>query len=34
MVQLSGIDSLEKKLELKISSLDRIGEDIRILARL
>jgi diaminohydroxyphosphoribosylaminopyrimidine deaminase/5-amino-6-(5-phosphoribosylamino)uracil reductase len=34
MVQLSGIDSLEKKLELKITSLDRIGEDIRILARL
>ena len=34
MVQLTGISSLEQKVKLKISSLDRIGDDIRILARL
>jgi diaminohydroxyphosphoribosylaminopyrimidine deaminase/5-amino-6-(5-phosphoribosylamino)uracil reductase len=34
MVQLSGISSLDQKVKLKIASLDRIGDDIRILARL
>jgi hypothetical protein len=34
MVDLSGIDDLEKRPKLKIQSLDRIGDDIRILARL
>ena len=34
MVDLPGIDDLEKRPKLKIQSLDRIGDDIRILARL
>ena len=34
MVALSGISSLDEKVRLKIMSLDRIGDDIRILARL
>jgi diaminohydroxyphosphoribosylaminopyrimidine deaminase/5-amino-6-(5-phosphoribosylamino)uracil reductase len=34
MVQLSGISSLDQKVKLNISSLERIGDDIRILARL
>ncbi len=33
MVQLPGISSLDQKLKLRISSLERVGEDIRILAR-
>jgi len=33
MVDLSGIASLEQKVKTKIVSLDRIGDDIRILAR-
>ncbi|MFY9314863.1 MAG: bifunctional diaminohydroxyphosphoribosylaminopyrimidine deaminase/5-amino-6-(5-phosphoribosylamino)uracil reductase RibD [Burkholderiales bacterium] len=33
MVQLSGISSLDQKVKLRISSLDRVGDDIRILAR-
>ena len=34
MLALSGISSLNQKIKLKIASLDRIGDDIRILARL
>ena len=34
MVELFGMESLDKRTKLKIASLDRIGEDIRILARL
>jgi len=34
MVELPGIESLETRTRLKIASLDRVGEDIRILARL
>ena len=34
MVDLPGFDALEKRPKLKIQSLDRIGDDIRILARL
>jgi diaminohydroxyphosphoribosylaminopyrimidine deaminase/5-amino-6-(5-phosphoribosylamino)uracil reductase len=34
MVQLPGISSLDQKVKLHISSLERIGDDIRILARL
>jgi len=34
MVDLPGFDDLEKRPKLKIQSLDRIGDDIRILARL
>ena len=34
MLALSGIYSLDEKIKLKIASLDRIGDDIRILARL
>jgi diaminohydroxyphosphoribosylaminopyrimidine deaminase/5-amino-6-(5-phosphoribosylamino)uracil reductase len=34
MVDLSGISSLDQKLKLRLASLDRIGGDIRILARL
>jgi diaminohydroxyphosphoribosylaminopyrimidine deaminase/5-amino-6-(5-phosphoribosylamino)uracil reductase len=34
MLALSGITSLDQKIKLKIASLDRIGDDIRILARL
>ena len=34
MFALPGIASLEQKIKLKIASLDRIGDDIRILARL
>jgi diaminohydroxyphosphoribosylaminopyrimidine deaminase/5-amino-6-(5-phosphoribosylamino)uracil reductase len=33
MVQLSGILSLDQKIKLRIASFDRIGDDIRILAR-
>jgi len=33
MVDLSGIASLEQKIKTKLVSLDRIGDDIRILAR-
>jgi diaminohydroxyphosphoribosylaminopyrimidine deaminase/5-amino-6-(5-phosphoribosylamino)uracil reductase len=34
MVDLPGFDALEKRPKLKIQSLERIGDDIRILARL
>jgi diaminohydroxyphosphoribosylaminopyrimidine deaminase/5-amino-6-(5-phosphoribosylamino)uracil reductase len=34
MLALTGIASLDQKIKLKIASLDRIGDDIRILARL
>ena len=34
MLALPGISSLDQKIETKILSLDRIGDDIRILARL
>ena len=34
MVDLPGFDELEKRPKLKIRSLDRVGDDIRILARL
>ena len=34
MLALSGITSLEQKVKLNIASLDRVGDDIRILARL
>jgi diaminohydroxyphosphoribosylaminopyrimidine deaminase/5-amino-6-(5-phosphoribosylamino)uracil reductase len=34
MVDLPGCDDLEQRPKLKIQSLDRIGDDIRILARL
>jgi diaminohydroxyphosphoribosylaminopyrimidine deaminase/5-amino-6-(5-phosphoribosylamino)uracil reductase len=34
MLALSGISSLDQKIKTKIQSLDRIGDDIRILARL
>jgi diaminohydroxyphosphoribosylaminopyrimidine deaminase/5-amino-6-(5-phosphoribosylamino)uracil reductase len=33
MLDLPAFESLEKKLRLKISSVDRLGEDLRILAR-
>jgi diaminohydroxyphosphoribosylaminopyrimidine deaminase/5-amino-6-(5-phosphoribosylamino)uracil reductase len=33
MVDLPGFDDLEKRPKLKIQSLDRVGDDIRILAR-
>ncbi len=33
MVDLSGIDALEKRRKLRIQSLERVGDDIRILAR-
>jgi len=33
MLALSGITSLDQKIKMKISSMDRIGDDIRILAR-
>ena len=33
MVDLPGFDNLEKRPKLKIKSLDRVGDDIRILAR-
>ena len=33
MVALSGISSLDEKIKLKILSLDRVGDDVRILAR-
>jgi len=34
VVDLPGFSSLDKKITLKIASLDRVGDDIRILARL
>ena len=34
MLALSGITSLDQKVKLNIASLDRVGDDIRILARL
>jgi diaminohydroxyphosphoribosylaminopyrimidine deaminase/5-amino-6-(5-phosphoribosylamino)uracil reductase len=34
MLELSGISSLDQKVKLNIASLDRVGDDIRILARL
>ena len=34
MLSLSGISSLEEKIKMKITSLERIGDDIRILARI
>jgi diaminohydroxyphosphoribosylaminopyrimidine deaminase/5-amino-6-(5-phosphoribosylamino)uracil reductase len=34
MLSLAGISSLDKRINVKIASLDRIGDDIRILARL
>jgi diaminohydroxyphosphoribosylaminopyrimidine deaminase/5-amino-6-(5-phosphoribosylamino)uracil reductase len=34
MVDLRGIASLDRRIKLRIASLDRIGDDIRILARL
>ena len=33
MLSLAGISSLEEKIKLKMTSLERIGDDIRILAR-
>jgi hypothetical protein len=33
MVDLPGFDDLEKRPRLKIQSLEKIGDDIRILAR-
>jgi len=33
MLALSGISSLDQRLKLRIASMDRIGEDLRILAR-
>jgi diaminohydroxyphosphoribosylaminopyrimidine deaminase/5-amino-6-(5-phosphoribosylamino)uracil reductase len=33
MLALSGISSLDHKIKMKISSMDRVGDDIRILAR-
>lgn len=33
MLALSGISSLDQKIKIKIASMDRIGDDIRILAR-
>jgi diaminohydroxyphosphoribosylaminopyrimidine deaminase/5-amino-6-(5-phosphoribosylamino)uracil reductase len=33
MLALSGISSLDKRIKIKIASVDRIGEDLRILAR-
>jgi len=33
MLSLAGISSLEEKIKLKLTSLERVGEDIRILAR-
>ena len=33
MLDLPGIDSLEKRLKLKLLSTDRVGDDLRILAR-
>ena len=34
MLALTGISSLDEKIKLKLTSLERIGDDIRILARL
>ena len=34
MVWLPDFSSLDKRIQLKIASMDRIGDDIRILARL
>jgi len=34
MLALAGISTLEQKIKLKILSMDRVGDDIRILARL
>jgi diaminohydroxyphosphoribosylaminopyrimidine deaminase/5-amino-6-(5-phosphoribosylamino)uracil reductase len=34
MVSIPGISSLEERIKMKIASLDRVGDDIRILARL
>jgi diaminohydroxyphosphoribosylaminopyrimidine deaminase/5-amino-6-(5-phosphoribosylamino)uracil reductase len=34
MLAIAGIASLEEKIKLRISSLERVGDDIRILARL
>jgi riboflavin biosynthesis pyrimidine reductase len=34
MVDLPGFDDLEKRPKLKIQSLERVGDDIRIVARL
>ena len=33
MLALSGISSLDKRIKIRIASVDRIGEDLRILAR-
>ena len=33
MVALSGISSLDERIKIRIASVDRIGEDLRILAR-
>ena len=33
MLSLSGISSLDKRMKIRIASVDRIGEDLRILAR-
>ena len=33
MLDLPAFESLEQKLKLKMLSLDRVGEDLRILAR-
>ena len=33
MMALSGISSLDQRIKIKIASMDRIGDDIRILAR-
>jgi diaminohydroxyphosphoribosylaminopyrimidine deaminase/5-amino-6-(5-phosphoribosylamino)uracil reductase len=34
MLALPGISSLDQKIKTKILSLDRVGDDVRILARL
>ena len=34
MVSIPGVPSLDDRIRLKIASMDRIGDDIRILARL
>jgi hypothetical protein len=34
MVAIPGVASLDERIRLNITSLDRIGDDIRILARL
>ena len=33
MLALSGIASLDERMKLRIASLERVGEDLRILAR-